>query len=49
LKEVVPGLSRVAILFNPTNRYMPLALPARTVGIILPPKLLARADEVVIE
>src|SRR4029453_478907 len=26
LKEVVPGLSRVAILFNPTNRYMPLAL-----------------------
>jgi putative ABC transport system substrate-binding protein len=26
LKEVAPGLSRVAILFNPTNRYMPLAL-----------------------
>jgi putative ABC transport system substrate-binding protein len=26
LKEVVPGLSRVAILFNPTNHYMPLAL-----------------------
>ena len=26
LKEMVPGLSRVAILFNPTNHYMPLAL-----------------------
>ena len=26
LKELVPGLSRVAILFNPTNRYNPLAL-----------------------
>jgi putative ABC transport system substrate-binding protein len=26
LKEAVPGLSSVAILFNPTNRYMPLAL-----------------------
>jgi putative ABC transport system substrate-binding protein len=26
LKEVVPRLSRVAILFNPTNHYMPLAL-----------------------
>jgi putative tryptophan/tyrosine transport system substrate-binding protein len=26
LKDVVPGLSRVAILFNPTNHYMPLAL-----------------------
>ena len=26
LKEVVPGLSRVAVLFNPTNHYMPLAL-----------------------
>jgi putative ABC transport system substrate-binding protein len=26
LKEVFPGLSRVAILFNPTNHYMPLAL-----------------------
>src|SRR5262249_59430454 len=23
LKEVVPGLSRVAILFNPTNPYIP--------------------------
>jgi putative ABC transport system substrate-binding protein len=26
LKEAVPGLSRSAILFNPTNHYMPLAL-----------------------
>jgi len=26
LKEALPGLSRVAIFFNPTNRYMPLAL-----------------------
>jgi len=26
LNEVAPGLSRVAILINPTNRYMPLAL-----------------------
>jgi putative ABC transport system substrate-binding protein len=26
LKEVFPELSRVAILFNPTNHYMPLAL-----------------------
>jgi putative ABC transport system substrate-binding protein len=26
LKEVAPGLSRIAILFNPTNRYTPLAL-----------------------
>src|ERR671937_202807 len=26
LKEVLPGLSRVAVLFNPTNHYMPLAL-----------------------
>jgi putative tryptophan/tyrosine transport system substrate-binding protein len=26
LKEAVPGLSRLAILFNPTNHYMPRAL-----------------------
>jgi putative tryptophan/tyrosine transport system substrate-binding protein len=26
LKEVVPGLSRVAVFINPTNRYMPPAL-----------------------
>jgi putative tryptophan/tyrosine transport system substrate-binding protein len=32
LKEVVPGLSRVAILFNPTNRYMPLALQSARLG-----------------
>jgi putative tryptophan/tyrosine transport system substrate-binding protein len=32
LKEVVPGLSRVAILFNPTNRYMPLALQSAQRG-----------------
>ena len=32
LKEAVPGLSRVAILFNPTNRYMPLALQSARRG-----------------
>jgi putative tryptophan/tyrosine transport system substrate-binding protein len=32
LKEVVPGLSRVAILLNPTNRYMPLALESARKG-----------------
>jgi putative tryptophan/tyrosine transport system substrate-binding protein len=32
LKEVVPGLSRVAILFNPANRYMPLALQSAQQG-----------------
>jgi putative ABC transport system substrate-binding protein len=32
LKEVVPGLSRVAILFNPTNHYMPLALQSARKG-----------------
>ena len=32
LKEVVPGLSRVAILFNPTNHYMPLALKSARQG-----------------
>src|SRR6516162_6919649 len=32
LKEVVPGLSRVAILFNPTNQYMPLALESAQKG-----------------
>jgi putative ABC transport system substrate-binding protein len=32
LKEVVPGLSRVAILFNPTNHYMPLALQSAQRG-----------------
>jgi putative tryptophan/tyrosine transport system substrate-binding protein len=32
LKEVIPGLSRVAILFNPTNRYMPLALQSAQKG-----------------
>jgi len=32
LKEVVPGLSRVAILFNPTNHYMPLALRSARQG-----------------
>src|SRR5262249_12523362 len=26
LKEMVPGLSRVAVLFTPLNRYMPLAM-----------------------
>jgi putative tryptophan/tyrosine transport system substrate-binding protein len=32
LKGVVPGLSRVAILFNPTNHYMPLALQSARKG-----------------
>jgi putative ABC transport system substrate-binding protein len=32
LKEVVPGLSRVAILFNPTNHYMPFALQSAQKG-----------------
>ena len=32
LKELVPGLSRVAILFNPTNHYMPLALQSAQRG-----------------
>ena len=32
LKEVVPGLSRVAILFNPTNHYMPRALQSAREG-----------------
>ena len=32
LKEVVPGLSRVAILFNPTNHHMPLALQSARKG-----------------
>jgi putative tryptophan/tyrosine transport system substrate-binding protein len=32
LKEVVPGLARVAILLNPTNRYMPLALQSARKG-----------------
>ena len=32
LKEAVPGLSRVAILFNPTNHYMPRALQSAREG-----------------
>jgi putative tryptophan/tyrosine transport system substrate-binding protein len=32
LKEVVPELARVAILFNPTNHYMPLALESARKG-----------------
>src|SRR5215472_3433259 len=32
LKETIPGLSRVAIFFNPTNRYMPLALESTRRG-----------------
>ena len=32
LNEAVPGLSRVAILFNPTNHYMPLALQSARKG-----------------
>src|SRR5262245_52519996 len=32
LKELVPGLSRVGILFNPTNHYMPLALQSAQRG-----------------
>jgi ABC-type uncharacterized transport system substrate-binding protein len=32
LNELVPGLSRVAILFNPTNHYMPLALQSAQRG-----------------
>jgi putative tryptophan/tyrosine transport system substrate-binding protein len=32
LKDVVPGLSRVAILFNPTNHYMPFALQSARKG-----------------
>src|SRR5436190_6044814 len=32
LKEVVPAVSRVAILFNPTNHYMPLALQSARQG-----------------
>jgi putative tryptophan/tyrosine transport system substrate-binding protein len=32
LKELVPGLSRVALLFNPTNHYMPLALQSARKG-----------------
>src|SRR5262249_56940182 len=32
LTEVLAGLSRVAILFNPTNQYMPLALQSAQKG-----------------
>jgi putative tryptophan/tyrosine transport system substrate-binding protein len=32
LKDVLPELSRVAILFNPTNHYMPLALESAQKG-----------------
>jgi putative tryptophan/tyrosine transport system substrate-binding protein len=32
LKEMFPGLSRVAILFNPTNHYTPLALQSARKG-----------------
>ena len=32
LKEMVPGLSRIAMLINPTNRYMALALPSAQRG-----------------
>ena len=32
LKEAVPELSRVAVLFNPTNQYMPLALRSARKG-----------------
>jgi putative tryptophan/tyrosine transport system substrate-binding protein len=32
LKEVVPGLSRVVMLFNPANRYTPLALQSARKG-----------------
>ena len=32
LKEAAPGLSRAAILFNPTNHYMPLALQSARKG-----------------
>jgi putative tryptophan/tyrosine transport system substrate-binding protein len=32
LKDAVPGLSRVAILFNPRNHYMPLALQSARKG-----------------
>jgi putative tryptophan/tyrosine transport system substrate-binding protein len=32
LKEMFPGLSRVAILANPTNHYMPLALQSARKG-----------------
>jgi putative tryptophan/tyrosine transport system substrate-binding protein len=32
LKEVVPGLSRVAVFINPTNRYTPLALQSARRG-----------------
>jgi putative ABC transport system substrate-binding protein len=32
LKEMVPGLSRVAMLINPTNRFMALALPSARRG-----------------
>jgi ABC-type uncharacterized transport system substrate-binding protein len=32
LKDVVPGVSRVAMLSNPTNHYMPLALQSAREG-----------------
>src|SRR6516225_7081933 len=32
LKEMVPGLSRVAVLFTPMNRYMPLAVESARRG-----------------
>jgi putative ABC transport system substrate-binding protein len=32
LKELVPGLSRIAVLINPTNHYMALALPSARRG-----------------
>src|SRR5262249_7194475 len=32
LKEMVPGLSQVAVLFTPMNRYMPLALESARRG-----------------
>jgi hypothetical protein len=36
LKDAVPGLSRVAIFFNPTNHYMPLALQSARKGAQMP-------------
>jgi putative tryptophan/tyrosine transport system substrate-binding protein len=41
LKEVIPGLSRAAILFNPTNHFMPLALQSARKGAQILQVLLA--------